>query len=312
VATLGTACTPEHVQKLFRFTDSVVFSFDGDAAGRRAAWRALENALPALADGKQAKFLFLPDGEDPDTFVRKHGHEGFERFVGEAKPLSAFLIEELASRGDAATHEGRAKLLADAKPLVRQLQAPMLSLMLRKALAEKVGVTQAELDEVFDIRPQRAGKAPPAAQQRRAIGRSYVLPVLQVVVASPALAAGIDRGILAQARNMPTFDPHELDALERVMDAVAANPAIGSFAEYFRDAENAELIIQAEANLLRQGEVERTDEVAAADFEGAWKKLMAELAGQQLLASTRKPVETEAARQEISELHQRVAENHRR
>ena len=91
VATLGTATTPVHAQKLFRLTDTVVYCFDGDAAGRKAAWRALENTLPVLADGKNALFLFLPDGEDPDDFVRKRGKAAFEALFERATPLSEFL-----------------------------------------------------------------------------------------------------------------------------------------------------------------------------------------------------------------------------
>jgi DNA primase len=99
VATLGTATTPLHVQKLLRQADEIVFSFDGDSAGRRAAWRALENSLAQLQDGKQLKFLFLPDGEDPDTYVRKHGKEAFEKALSASVPLSRFLLDELSSKG---------------------------------------------------------------------------------------------------------------------------------------------------------------------------------------------------------------------
>src|SRR5436190_2580181 len=94
VATLGTSTTPVHAQKLFRMADTVVFCFDGDAAGRKAAWRALENTLPVLLDGKNARFLFLPDGEDPDDYVRKRGKADFERAVDNAVPLSEFLLSE--------------------------------------------------------------------------------------------------------------------------------------------------------------------------------------------------------------------------
>src|SRR4029453_15638349 len=96
VATLGTATTPVHAQKLFRLTDTVVFCFDGDAAGRKAAWRALENPLPVLPDGKNPRFLFLPDGEDPDDFVRARGKTAFEQAVGSAMPLSEYLVATLS------------------------------------------------------------------------------------------------------------------------------------------------------------------------------------------------------------------------
>ena len=152
VAALGTATTPFHVQKLLRQTDNIVFSFDGDAAGRRAAWRALENSLAQLVDGKNLSFLFLPQGEDPDSFIRREGREAFEGLLAAAMPMSGFLVRELTRENDLASEEGRARLLRDAKPLVTQLQqAPMLGRMLRKRLAELAGITPAELDNHWGI-----------------------------------------------------------------------------------------------------------------------------------------------------------------
>ncbi|HXU66162.1 MAG TPA: DNA primase, partial [Casimicrobiaceae bacterium] len=110
VATLGTSTTAAHAQKLLRLSDMVVFCFDGDAAGRKAAWRALENVLPVLADGKEARFLFLPDGEDPDDFVRKRGKDAFEQALDRAVPLSQYLLTELATQHSPTTAEGRAAL----------------------------------------------------------------------------------------------------------------------------------------------------------------------------------------------------------
>ena len=117
VATLGTACTADHLQKLFRFTDSVVFSFDGDAAGRRAARRALEASLPHASDTRTIRFLFLPPEHDPDSYVREHGAPAFEACVAQAVPLSRQLIEAAGDGCDLATAEGRAHMLANAKPL---------------------------------------------------------------------------------------------------------------------------------------------------------------------------------------------------
>ena len=118
VATLGTSTTPVHAQKLFRLADLVVFCFDGDNAGRKAAWRALENTLPVLSDGKEARFLFLPDGDDPDDFVRGHGKAAFERAIDGATPLSEYLLAELAAQHPPHTAEGRAALVAAARPYV--------------------------------------------------------------------------------------------------------------------------------------------------------------------------------------------------
>ena len=121
VATLGTATTSAHLTKLMRQAAQIVFAFDGDAAGQRAAWRALENALPMLSDTKRLDFLFLPASHDPDSYVREHGLAGFEALVEEAMPLSAFLVGELCRRVDLATPEGRARLQADLKPLIRAM-----------------------------------------------------------------------------------------------------------------------------------------------------------------------------------------------
>src|SRR5438270_5288657 len=136
VATLGTATTPFHVSKLLKLADNVVFCFDGDAAGRKAAWRALEVALPVLADGKVVSFLFLPVEDDPDTYVRREGADGFRAALARAKPLSQFLFDELTSRVDMASAEGRARFVAEAKPLIAQIAAPALGAMLRNRMAE--------------------------------------------------------------------------------------------------------------------------------------------------------------------------------
>ena len=130
VATLGTATTPVHVQKLLRQTDEVVFCFDGDNAGRKAAWRALEVSLPCLADGKQVRFLFLPESDDPDSFVRRQGRESFEALVAKAEPLSSYLLRELQSVVDMGTPEGRAAFLKQAEGLVKQITARNLGCLL--------------------------------------------------------------------------------------------------------------------------------------------------------------------------------------
>ncbi|HSS69592.1 MAG TPA: DNA primase, partial [Casimicrobiaceae bacterium] len=142
VATLGTSTTSLHAQKLFRLTDTVVFCFDGDEAGRRAAWRALENALPVLTDGKQARFLFLPDGEDPDDAIRRRGREAFEALVESAIPLSEFLVAELIRRFPPVSAEGRAALINAAKPLLAELSAPVLAVLLRRRLGDVSGLSE--------------------------------------------------------------------------------------------------------------------------------------------------------------------------
>src|SRR6266542_5166771 len=177
VATLGTATTPVHVQKLFRLTDTVVFCFDGDNAGRKAAWRAVENTLPALADGKNAVFLFLPDGEDPDDYVRKRGRAAFEALIDRATPLSEFLLAELSARHPPATAEGRAALVAAARPYLAQLNAAILSALLRRRLADLTGLSETELRTLLRVsgpgeaRPRQGRDADDAQSPQRSSAR---------------------------------------------------------------------------------------------------------------------------------------------
>lgn len=145
VATLGTATTAVHITKLLRQADRIVFAFDGDSAGRRAAWRALENALPVLSDTKQLDFLFLPPEHDPDSFVREEGLEAFEALVRDALPLSSFLLKELASRGDITTPEGRARMQAELKPLVLQMPDIALRTQILVDMAGRLGLHTEEL-----------------------------------------------------------------------------------------------------------------------------------------------------------------------
>ena len=151
VATLGTATTPTHVQKLLRMADNLVFCFDGDKAGRKAAWRALEQSLPVVVDGKDVRFLFLPAEDDPDTFVRREGKEAFLAEVKNAKPLSAFLIDELSSQVDLTNDEGRSRLLTYVKPLLLQIAAPAMAMMLQRKLADLVGLGVVEIQRLMPI-----------------------------------------------------------------------------------------------------------------------------------------------------------------
>jgi DNA primase len=167
VATLGTACTAEHVQKLLRFTERVVFSFDGDAAGRRAATRALEAALPHASDTRSFHFLFLPSEHDPDSFIREHGAPAFERAVGEAVPLSVQLIEIAREGCDLATAEGRARLLATARPLWSALPDGALRRQLLGELAPLGGLDIDDLRGLWAATARQGPRGQPAASLAR-------------------------------------------------------------------------------------------------------------------------------------------------
>jgi DNA primase len=166
VATLGTACTREHVQKLLRFTDSIVFSFDGDAAGRRAATRALEAALPEATDTRHFSFLFLPKEHDPDSFVREMGVEAFERAIKEALPLSGQLLAVAGEGCNLDTPEGRARLLANAKPLWNLL--PEGGLMRQQMMAELASQARLEPPDLAAAWGLGRRAGPPAARPPRA------------------------------------------------------------------------------------------------------------------------------------------------
>ncbi len=218
VATLGTSTTPVHAQKLFRLTDSVIFCFDGDSAGRKAAWRALENALPVLQDGKDARFLFLPDGEDPDEFVRARGRAAFEAALAGATPLSEYLVAELSTRHPPATAEGRAALLAAARPLLAEIDAPILAALLQRQLGLLAGLPDAQIAALLGNgeapgkpSPEALAAVPAAARNRRPPSR---LPVRR----APSLARELLQGILLQpelGRGLavpPLADPSPDDA----------------------------------------------------------------------------------------------------
>lgn len=158
VATLGTATTPTHVQKLLRMADNLVFCFDGDKAGRKAAWRALEQSLPVLMDGKDVRFLFLPAEDDPDTFVRRLGKDAFLAELKNAKPLSAFLFDELSSQVDLGNEEGRSRLLTHAKPLLSQITAPALAMMMQRRLADLVGLGVIEIQRLIPMTTGGTGR----------------------------------------------------------------------------------------------------------------------------------------------------------
>jgi DNA primase len=158
IATLGTSTTPEHLQRIFRLVGEVVFCFDGDRAGRAAAWRALENAVAEVKQGRQVRFLFLPDGQDPDSLVREEGQAKFEQRMADAIPLSEYLIRELSSRVETDSVDGRAKLVELARPLVRRIPSDVYRELLVNQLAEVVGMSAARLQELLGADAPAAGE----------------------------------------------------------------------------------------------------------------------------------------------------------
>ena len=226
VATLGTACTPTHVQKLLRQTDNVIFSFDGDKAGRRAARRALEASLPHVSDNKTIKFLFLPTEHDPDSYIRALGAEAFEQQVHEAMPLSQFLLKEVAAEHDLSSPEGRARTQFDAKPLLQAMTPSALRLQIVRGLAALTQTTPAEIEALFELaKPVAVAKrAPPRSGRPMPVGLE--LQIIRILVAHPPLALEID------AAGLAAFSHFGADNAERLLHLVAAGQELGEHGSF--------------------------------------------------------------------------------
>ena len=259
VATLGTATTATHVQKLMRQVDRIVYCFDGDKAGRKAAWRALENSLEALPEQKSVGFVFLPDAEDPDSFVRSQGAEAFERMIVQATPLSEFLLRELASHCDMTSAEGRAQLVAEAKPLLGRLQTPLLRLQLVKRLAEASGFTQAEVERLCDLRPI-ARPAPAKAPRQK---YSLLSRLLRLLLQKPELANKLPLERLPSNSAESRAIRH---LCATILEAGDSTPAYSALLERLRGCEDESIFREAAAELMQQPFAEDVVEV---EFDGA-------------------------------------------
>jgi len=199
VAVLGTSVTSEHVERMFRAAPDIVFCLDGDAAGRRAAWGALETVLPMLRDGRQALFMFLPEGEDPDTLIRQAGREAFEQLVAAAMPLTEYLFEHLLGLGDRDTVEGRARIVESARPLIARLPQGAFRRLATRRLSELAGLDTRELSTLIGVRTSKpAVHAKSPAAGRPSLVRHGVTLVLHhprlahlVTDAEPVRAAGL-------------------------------------------------------------------------------------------------------------------------
>jgi len=246
VATLGTATTAHHVARLLRLADEVVFCFDGDAAGRKAAWRALEVSLPLALDHKPIRFLFLAEGEDPDSSVRAQGAEAFEQALREAQTLSRFLLAELRAHSDLGTPEGRSALLAAARPQLQRVAAPALRLQLVKEVAELARVSQDEAEQLLGLAQANAPRARPAPRRSAPpIAASQERNLLRCVLVKPGLIDELDAALL---------DPGMPESA--ALRAIAAWAAEGGemsgplLIEQFRDSAHAERLFQAQAAVL--------------------------------------------------------------
>jgi DNA primase len=273
VATLGTATTPFHVQRLLRLADHVVFAFDGDRAGRKAAWRALEVCLPVLADGKQVGFLFLPEEDDPDSYVRAHGAEAFEALVADAEPLSAYLLRELKAGVDMNTAEGRASFLKQAGELVAQVVAPNLSLAMRDAVARAAGLSLAEIPGAPPPRQDRPGwlgRPKPLRQNRAPTHHLRERTLLRALVARPDLA-----GHCAEALEL-AGNPESWATVSELVHGIRDDTlgrSTAALLQHLEDTGRGELAGSLQAELLERGD----DYDFAADLDNLLARLRREV-----------------------------------
>jgi len=238
VATLGTATTQEHLNKIFRLTSEVVFCFDGDRAGRQAAWRALENSLPHARDGRELKFMFLPDGHDPDTLVAEEGSEAFENRLNTALPLSEYLIQQLMVDVDLTHVDGRAKLKALAAPLFARMPEGIYREMLADRLAARVGMPAAALKRSFVTgeakRPLDDRPEPIARHHGRiSVGRGNLLTqAITLVLHHPAAAAAV-----RDPEALGRLDKPGVGVLKELLAqaAAASSPSTAMLLERWRD-----------------------------------------------------------------------------
>ncbi len=265
VATLGTATTPFHVQKLLRLCEQIVFCFDGDKPGQKAAWRALENALPQLQDGKRLCFLFLPEEHDPDTYIREYGRDAFEHEVENALPLSGYLLRELTSQVDLKTQEGRSALLKNAQSLLTAITAPTTALLLRKEIAALSGVTQAELEALWSIKPVTTPQRTFAAVPKLKRGApSSMRLLLRCLVMQPDLARELPtEGLGEGAESAAIF------ALVDWLHESASETTSAALIQHFQETAHAPIFIAAQRDVMQWAE----NFDVRAEFVGVLKKL---------------------------------------
>jgi DNA primase len=296
VATLGTATTVDHLNRLFRLTENVVFSFDGDRAGRAAAWRALENALPQIREGRQIRFVFLPDGHDPDTYVNEFGADGFVKAIDSGIALSEYLIKELASQVDMTSVDGKARLAELAKPLINKIPTGVYRDLLIDSLAETVGLAATKMEKMIGQAPASSKSGANAAQKtstalhRRgtvAAGQpSVVRRAITLLLNHPGAAGKLDA---AQLKDVQRPGAKLLHALIETVQAEPNITTAGLLERWRHDAEGQHLGKLAVVELPEEEEFD-----AAAELQACLDQLT--------LAARRERIESLIEKQRVSSL----------
>jgi DNA primase len=247
VATLGTAATDANVQRLLKLANRVVFCFDRDEAGDRAAWRAMDVSLGHLADNKVVEILQMPGNQDPDEFIREHGREAFIEQTRNATRLSEFLLRELVKQTNPNTAEGRAALVHAAKPLLQKMTAPILRVQVTKELARRAQVSQAEVEAQCGLKPLARSRYAPAQMKQRPVPSSVEHKLLEILLHKPEWAARLPLDLI---------DPELIEsaALTAIADAIEhgelPSGGFGLMLEFFRGTPHEALIAEIVASMV--------------------------------------------------------------
>lgn len=315
VATLGTATTADHLQRLFRLSHEIVFCFDGDRAGREAAWRALNNALPVMREGLQVRFMFLPDGEDPDSFVRQLGKNQFEQAVSEARSFSDYFFATLCESLNLQNIDGRAELVEHARPLLGQLLPGVYRQMMLKQLADLARMELAELDAAIQDRsvtnkatrvpasaPHAYNRLPGRTTQSAKSSRSPVRTAIMRLLTRPELASKVEN-----PENLHELDVPGIEILCQLVELLHAHPHLkcGAILEHWREDAN-----YPHLKRLAEWQSEVNDEASIeAEFVGAIDRLTAMIREhrlEHLMTKSNSGQLSEAEKQEFKELTQLI------
>ncbi|MGF1911148.1 DNA primase [Vibrio kasasachensis] len=238
VASLGTSTTADHLHVLFRQTSTVVCCYDGDRAGREAAWRAMENALPYLTDGRQLKFMFLPDGEDPDSYIRQQGKQAFEQQIESAMSLSEFMFSSLMQQVDTSSREGMAKLTSLAVPLIDKVPGGTLRLYLRDLLGKRLGLMdERQLQQLISKETKTEARKLPHQE----IKRTPMREVIALLIQNPSYA-----DMVPDLSSVKSLTVPGLSLLLEVLDYCQLHPNIstGQLLEQWRNSSQSALMLR--------------------------------------------------------------------
>jgi len=309
VATLGTATTAEHFRRIFRLVPAVVFAFDGDRAGRAAAWRALQQALPEAREGREIRFLFLPQGHDPDTLVAAEGAARFEERLGGALPLSEYLVRELSEESELGHADGRARFAENARPLFARVPEGVYRELLLERLAQVVGLSAARLEELWrQGRPGAPASTPPAlrrarpAAAARSAGRgSLVRQAIVRLLHHPAIALEVTA---AERAGLDASNEAGVELLRELLDNLREQPAEipAQVVQRWAGREGEESL----QKLLAREPVITGSAAAAGELRAALVKLAEQAAGRRLQALEAKSRAGSLAGSEIEEFQRLI------